>query len=179
MLPVPHLVDPHPRYRDSFLEAMAEFAEEGRTGDGSMVGSDLVDFAGTWATPDGFAAYVARLRHDSVEPRRPDWVLTTSLWWVEAEQWLGRVSVRHTLGNDFLREVGGHVGYDVRRSARRRGHATAMLGAALPVAQRLGIERALISCDLDNEASRRTIEANGGEPDGQRQGKLRFWVPTG
>ena len=35
--------------------------------------------------------------------------------------------------HDLLRR-GGHIGYDVRPSARRRGHATAMLAAALPLA---------------------------------------------
>ena len=46
------------------------------------------------------------------------WVLTSTRWWVEGEQYLGRIAVRHEL-NDFLREVGGHIGYDVRPSARR------------------------------------------------------------
>lgn len=77
-----------------------------------------------------------------------------------------------------LREVGGHIGYDVRPSARRRGHATAMLRAALPVAYGLDIESALVMCDVDNIASRKVIEANGGIFEDQRGGKLRFWVPT-
>lgn len=173
-----HLVDPDPRYRVSFLAAMAEFAEEGRTGDGSMVGNDIDAYAATWSTPDAFTAYVAVLLGDREQPRREGFVRCTNLWWVEGEEYLARIAVRHTLGNEFLREVGGHIGYDVRRSARRRGHASAMLSAALPVARDLGIDPALVTCDLDNEASRRTIVANGGAPDGERQGKLRFWVPT-
>ena len=40
------------------------------------------------------------------------------------------------------------------------GHATAMLAAALPVARSLGIDPALLTCDDDNIASRKVIEAN-------------------
>jgi hypothetical protein len=40
------------------------------------------------------------------------------------------------------------------------------------------IDRVLITCDVDNVGSRQVIEANGGEFEDQRGGKLRFWVPT-
>jgi predicted acetyltransferase len=53
-----------------------------------------------------------------------------------------------------------------------------MLRAALPVANDLGIESALITCDSDNVASRKVIEACGGRFDDERGGKLRYWVPT-
>ena len=78
----------------------------------------------------------------------------------------------------LLRE-GGNIGYDVRPSARRRGHATAMLAAALPVAAALGIDRARIDCDVTNIASRRVIEKNGGLFEKEERGSLYFWVPTG
>jgi predicted acetyltransferase len=89
----------------------------------------------------------------------------------------GRVSIRHRL-TDHLREIGGHIGYDIRPSARQRGHATAMFAAALPVARSLGITRALLTCDEDNIASRKVIEANGGVLEDKSSGKLRYWVPT-
>ena len=53
-----------------------------------------------------------------------------------------------------------------------------MLRTALPVASGLGIDPALVTCDTGNVASRRVIEANGGVLGDERQGKLRFWVPT-
>jgi predicted acetyltransferase len=74
--------------------------------------------------------------------------------------------------------MGGHIGYDVRPSARRRGHATEMLRQALRVANELGIDPALITCDVDNVGSRTVIERNGGVLEDERNGKLRFWAPT-
>ncbi|TSB21636.1 GNAT family N-acetyltransferase [Streptomyces benahoarensis] len=81
--------------------------------------------------------------------------------------------------HDFLLAHGGHIGYDVRPTARRRGHATAMLRAALPRARVLGLDRVLITCDATNTASRKVIEACGGLFEDRRGVKLRFWVTTG
>jgi predicted acetyltransferase len=77
-----------------------------------------------------------------------------------------------------LRDYGGHIGYDVRPSARRRGHATAMLRQALPWCIELGIDPVLVTCDVDNVASRKVIENGGGMFEDQRDGKLRYWVPA-
>ena len=74
--------------------------------------------------------------------------------------------------------MGGHIGYDVRPSFRGRGHATRMLKDALTVARSLGITTALLTCDVDNMASRKVIERNGGVLQDQHEGKLRFWVST-
>jgi predicted acetyltransferase len=129
---------------------------------------------------EGFTAWVDRLIDDAREgsPRPAGYVPSTNLWWVEGTQYLGRVQVRHRL-TPFLRELGGHVGYYVAPRFRRRGHATALLAATLPVAAALGVECALVTCDEDNPASRKVIEANGGLFQDRRGSRLRYWVPTG
>jgi predicted acetyltransferase len=104
-------------------------------------------------------------------------VPSTHLWWVDDDTFLGRLQIRHRL-TPFLRETGGHVGYHVIPPARRRGHGTAMLAAALPVGAALGIDCLLITCDAGNQGSRKIIQANGGLLQDQRGEKLRFWVPT-
>lgn len=161
----------------SFLAAMREFADEGRAGDGTTIGDDLAVHARSWDAGEGFAAYLHGLLAESERPNRPGFVCCTTWWWVEDEEFVGRIALRHEL-TDGLREVGGHIGYDVRRSRRREGHATAMLAAVLPKAAGLGIDLALVTCDVDNEGSRRVIEANGGVLEDRRGDKLRYWVST-
>jgi predicted acetyltransferase len=178
---MPQLTAPAVRVHRSYLAAVAEYAAEGRgsPGDNSMLGREIRQYGGTWADPGAFAAYTARLRADAREESpRPEWLVpATTLWWAEGSEYLGRITVRHRLTPRLL-EMGGHIGYDVRPSARRRGHATRMLAAVLPVARSLGIESALVTCDEDNTGSRKVIEANGGVFEDSRSGKRRYWVPT-
>jgi predicted acetyltransferase len=53
-----------------------------------------------------------------------------------------------------------------------------MLGAALPIAAGLGIDPALVTCDVDNVGLRKVVERNGGHLWQASDAKLRFWVPT-
>ncbi len=94
---------------------------------------------------------------------------------------LGMLQLRHYL-NDYLARYAGHIGYSVRPCERRRGYAKRMLAMALGEAKKLGLERVMISCAVGNEASRRTILANGGvyensvwdEVDGEML--ERYWI---
>ncbi|TDC80334.1 GNAT family N-acetyltransferase [Streptomyces hainanensis] len=176
---MPELVRPTTDVRHSYLEAVAEFRAEGRgtPDDESMLGRDIRTYGRHWHEPAGFAAYAAALAADAEDdtPRPAGFVPSTTLWYVEGDTFLGRVSIRHRLTRRLL-DWGGLVGYDVRPTARRRGHATAMLRAALPVARRIGHESVLVTCDHDNVGSRRVIEANGGVFEDRRGGKLRYWI---
>ncbi|TWD73272.1 acetyltransferase (GNAT) family protein [Kribbella amoyensis] len=129
--------------------------------------------------PAEFARLIEAIRSEArPETEMPaDLVHQTVLWFVEDDEWLGRLSVRHRLTPHLL-ELGGHIGYVVRPSARRKGYATQMLVQSLPYAAKLGIDPALVTCDNDNVASRKVIVAAGGELEDERHGKLRFWVPT-
>ncbi|WP_435770197.1 GNAT family N-acetyltransferase [Nocardioides sp. SYSU DS0651] len=105
----------------------------------------------------------------------------SSYFWVtagageEGDEVIGFLHLRHTL-NRFLLEEGGHIGYSIRPSSRRQGHAKAALGLGVQRAAALGIDRVLVTCDIDNPASRLTIERNGGVLEDQRNGKLRYWI---
>jgi predicted acetyltransferase len=120
---------------------------------------------------DDFAAYVRERR--GVRTR---WgVPSTVFWYVAGREYLGTLVVRHRLTPE-LTQVGGHVGYHVVLPWRRQGHATRMLAAGLAECRALGLDRALLTCDADNEPSRRVILANGGVPDGRFGHEDRFWI---
>lgn len=74
---------------------------------------------------------------------------------------VGMIQLRHRF-NDYLAEFGGHIGYSVRPDERRKGYAKQMLALVLKEAKMLGLSRVLVTCDDDNAASARTIQANGG-----------------
>jgi predicted acetyltransferase len=102
-------------------------------------------------------------------------VPSTVFWYVAGPEYLGTLVLRHRLTPE-LAEVGGHIGYHVVPPWRRRGHATRMLAAGLAEARHLGLDRVLLTCDVDNEPSRRVILANGGVPDGRSGHDDRFWI---
>lgn len=126
-----------------------------------------------WLGPasEDFDSFVAVRR--GVLPR---WgVPSTVFWYVSGDYYLGTFVVRHELTPE-LAEVGGHAGYHIVAPWHRQGHATRMLAAGLVDCRRLGLDRVLLTCDKDNEPSRRVILANGGVPDGRAQGEDRFWI---
>ncbi|TDD59080.1 GNAT family N-acetyltransferase [Kribbella antibiotica] len=180
---MPTLVEPTVAVHRSFLLAWDEFEPEVQSrwmGAETYIGGETERWdREQLAEPAEFERFVAETRGSA----DPDAVLAdgivpyTSLWLVDGDEWLGRLSLRHELTPPLL-ELGGHIGYCVRPSARRRGYATQMLVQSLPVAARLGIDPALLTCDADNDASRRVIQAAGGEFEDERHGKLRFWVAT-
>ena len=98
---------------------------------------------------------------------------TVSSGWVEATTFfvvrkddkkiIGMIDIRHNLGNDFLAQYGGHIGYSVCPNERKKGYATEMLRMGLEYAKSLNIEKVMLACYSDNIPSIRTIEKCGGE----------------
>ncbi len=74
---------------------------------------------------------------------------------------IGNVKIRSKL-NDSLKIRGGHIGYGVRPSERKKGYAKQILKLALQVCNQIGLNEVLLTCDKNNIASAKTILANGG-----------------
>ncbi len=172
---MPELVAPTVRLRGSWLAARAEWGPGVHQDGAGLHEDDDVD------TPEGFAAWVARLHREADRSVPPvEGRVHSSYWWiVDDETYLGAIALRHEL-NDFLLHAGGHIGYGVRPSARRRGLARWALGEVLHEARGLGLGRVLVTCDDANAASQRVIEANGGDLEDVRDTPLgrtrRYWI---
>lgn len=75
---------------------------------------------------------------------------------------VGMINIRLAL-NDFLRKEGGHIGYSIRPTERKKHYATNMLNDALAVCDTIGIREVLVTCDKTNPASAGVIQNCKGE----------------
>ncbi|MCP3784313.1 GNAT family N-acetyltransferase [Micromonospora sp. A3M-1-15] len=170
---MPELIAPTVRLHAAWLAAHQEWGP-GRHEDGfGLRPADEV------VSPAGFAAWVARMAEEAHRAPDPGGVRCTYRWIVEGDRVLGGIALRHEL-DDFLLRVGGHIGYGIRPSARRRGLATWALGRMLEEARGLGLDRVLVTCADGNVASARTIERQGGVLEDIRDTELgrarRYWI---
>jgi predicted acetyltransferase len=75
---------------------------------------------------------------------------------------VGIIELRHHINTPVLSLWGGHIGYTVRPSERRKGIATKMLNLVLQKAKEININRLLLVCDANNIGSEKTILKNCG-----------------
>jgi len=150
------LIEPNIRLEESHRTFLDEFQKRGERVHPWIV-----------AEPYGhFSDYVAMLNAGSKGEDLPSgFVAHSTFWLVDADDEIVAISnLRHEL-NDFLLTYGGHIGYGVRPSVRRRGYATEVLRQTLLMAKKLGIDRVRVTCSKENPASAKTILRNGGELD--------------
>ncbi len=162
------LVRPDLRYKDSYIAAAYEYEAEGHW--------PLWNIA---KMIRHFDEYVEMLLLKETDPM-PGWSAETVFWSVIGSEYVGRISLRHELIGNLL-NYGGHIGYDVRPSMRRRGFGTQQLALCLQEARQRGFTRVLITCDDDNLGSIRIIEANGGVLEDKRDNgrptlTRRYWI---
>ncbi len=154
-MPASKLVRPSAEYKESFLEALEEYHEEGRR-----------EYYDLGKLRNDFDSFVDMLRTEKGNPHKPyqDWVEPvpeTVLWLVKDGEYLGTVDIRHRL-NWHLEKMGGHIHFIIRPSMRGKGFGKKILQKAIPFANYLGIDRALITVDPEDKTSIRVIEFCGG-----------------
>lgn len=106
----------------------------------------------------------------------------TSFWLVrDGIVIVGESRLRHKL-TPALEIEGGHIGYSISPSQRRKGYGTQLLSMTLEKAKELGLRCVLVTCDTDNIASARVIQKNGGRLGGgaisNKSGKAvsHYWI---
>ena len=75
---------------------------------------------------------------------------------------VGMIDLRLGL-NEYLRNFGGHIGYSIRPTERKKGYNKINLYLILQVAQNNDLDKVLITCANYNEGSRKSILSLGGK----------------
>lgn len=74
---------------------------------------------------------------------------------------IGTIQLRRELDADLAKH-GGHIGYGIRPSERKKGYGNQQLRLVLEKAKELGLDKVMISCNKSNTASAKVITDNGG-----------------
>ena len=169
------LVEPSIEYEGQVLTYKNEFLENGDI----MAGTAGLNAAAS------IQAWLTNIKKNEKEDTvAAGWVPATTFLCIREEDnyLLGMVDIRHCL-NDSLREIGGHIGYSVRRSQWGKGYAKEMLKQALIFCEKLGLEQVLVTCDKTNYASAKVILFNNGilEKEIQHEDERiqHYWISIG
>lgn len=152
------LVFPTLVYKDKAIDFIKEFKEY----NSEINGSGALDL---YLDDSTYEEWLGKVLKDidvaNVEkPRVP--ALTYFYVREEDDKIVGMINIRLAL-NDFLRTEGGHIGYCIRPTERRKHYATDMLKKALEVYDTMSIKEVLLGCDKENAASAGVIKNCGGE----------------
>ena len=167
------LMKPTAELQQSHASFIAEFRDNGE---------ELVPWVLDEVT-DNFEEYVFWLASASQGVNLAKGHVSHSTFWLADgdNEIVGVANIRHEL-TDALMKFGGHIGYGVRPSARRRGYATEILRLCLVEARLIGIGDVRVTCDQANIASAKTIVKNGGVLDEEgymaKHGHVvqRYWI---
>jgi len=125
---------------------------------------------------ESFQAKLPRLLEHSKGIDLPEGYVPQTIYWLYInDKPVAYGKLRHHL-NEKLMEYGGHIGYIVRPSERSKGFGTLFLRELIKAAKSKGISRLLLTCNEDNQRSRKVIESNHGKIETLNNGICRYWI---
>lgn len=74
---------------------------------------------------------------------------------------VGTINLRWNL-TDAMLKFGGHIGYGIRPTERRKGYNKINLYMVLKEAKKIGLDRVMLDCNVNNIGSDNTIKSLGG-----------------
>ena len=106
------------------------------------------------------------------------WKVPSTIFWLYADGVpVGFGSIRHFL-TEALSQAGGHIGYGIAPQFRGNGYGNEILRLLLKKADEIGLEKVLVTVDLDNMASQAVALANGGVITGRTDESVLIWIDT-
>ena len=171
------IFSPSLEYKNTYIEAMKEFLAEGEN---TGISEENLKEEDIKNLENNFEEFVNMLsKHEKGIDLQEGRVPSSTLWLINNKEFIGRISIRHKLIENPVREF-GHIGYAIRPSKRRMGYGNVILKLGLEKAKDFGISKALILCYDDNAGSISLIEKNGGifQDKIESDGKLerRYWI---
>ena len=166
------LVKPDLSYADEIIKYKEESLKE----------NPLINGAAGLDNFSSIKDWLEELKKRSSEATVPEGLVPSSTYLGVREKdnyIVGMINIRHYL-NEYLTQVGGNIGYSVRKTEKNKGYAKQMLKLALEKCKELKIKKVLITCDEDNIASEKVILSANVKLEDIRnidgENKKRFWI---
>lgn len=148
-------VKPSKEYEQDALEYINEFYE---------YNSDINGTGGLQRYLDNYDGWLEKLEEDRTRIPNEEKVPAETYFLVRENdnKIVGMINIRLTL-NENLKKFGGHIGYSIRPTERKKGYNKVNLYLGLLCCKEHGISEVLMDCDKSNLGSAKTMQALGGK----------------
>lgn len=146
-------VKPSKEYEQEALEYINEFYE---------YNSDINGTGGLQRYLDNYDGWLEKLEEDRTRIPNEEKVPAETYFLVRENdnKIVGMINIRLTL-NENLKKFGGHIGYSIRPTERKKGYNKVNLYLGLLCCKEHGISEVLMDCDKSNLGSAKTMQALG------------------
>lgn len=148
------LIFPSKEYEQQAFEYIQEFLEY----------NSEINGTGGLDRYDNYDEWLLKVEKDLDLPNIPEGRVPANTYFfvrTSDDKIIGMINIRHKL-NEFLFNEGGHIGYSIRPTERKKGYGTLILKSALQKCRELNLNKVLITCDKTNVASAKVIQNNNG-----------------
>lgn len=154
------------KHKEAILEMCKEYNLNNEDYNGAFFIKDIADYEDKIKELDNASNGILE---------NPSFVPYTCYVFIESDKIVGVGSIRHHL-NEYLEKFGGHIGYSIRPTERKKGYGSKALELLINQAKKMNIEKILITCNINNIGSKKVIENNNDKFINQIDETLRFEI---